>query len=187
MAGRRRSSSTGNERRQKLRQDRPSSSRPQEEDPAAVDLPFGYLFENDPVVHESFVRDFVNRPICGAKSLDTALFEQEGFNIVRWLEESHLRTLAELSCSYSELHVRAFYHNLSYHQGELRSRVCGVDIYRDVQKGNERFRHIQGRFKGVEDRLARLELGRGQQIEDVAGQGADVSDEDDEETASEED
>ncbi|XP_061349339.1 uncharacterized protein LOC133294647 [Gastrolobium bilobum] len=56
-----------------------------------------------------------------------------------------------------------------------------------MQKGNERFRHIQGRFKGVEDRFARLELGRGkQQVEDVAGQGIDVSDEDDEETASEE-
>ncbi|XP_061351047.1 uncharacterized protein LOC133296114 [Gastrolobium bilobum] len=56
-----------------------------------------------------------------------------------------------------------------------------------IQKGNERFRYIQGRFKGVEDRLACLELGRGQQqVEDVAGQGADVSDEDDEETASEE-
>ncbi|XP_061338109.1 pentatricopeptide repeat-containing protein At3g63370, chloroplastic [Gastrolobium bilobum] len=128
MAGRRRSSNTDGERRTKQRQDQPSSSRPQDAEPEPVDLPFGHLFEDDPSVHVAFLHDHVNRPLCAPKSLDTTFFMTEGFQIVAVFEAAHLRELAEMLYPYSEVMVRAFYHNLSYIQGELRSRVCGVDI-----------------------------------------------------------
>ena len=115
-----------------------SSSRAQQAGPeAAVDLPFGYLFNNNVHHHQEFMQTFATRPLCKPKSLDTAFFANEGFEIVPLLEMSHLRDLAEKNCPYSEVMVRAFYHNMSYINGELRSRVCGVDILMTADDWNE--------------------------------------------------
>ncbi|KAK4276241.1 hypothetical protein QN277_019210 [Acacia crassicarpa] len=57
-----------------------------------------------------------------------AFFAKEGFNRVPLLEGSHLRGLVKMECPYSKVMVRAFYHNLSYINGDLKYHVCSVDI-----------------------------------------------------------
>ncbi|XP_061366402.1 uncharacterized protein LOC133309623 [Gastrolobium bilobum] len=119
---------THSERRTKSRHDGSSSSQPQAASSQAPDLTFGYLFEDDIPSHEKFVKFFMTRKICEPKSLDSAFFNLERFDIVPLLEQTHLLHLAEMRCPYSEVMVRAFYQNLGYSQGELTSRVCGIDI-----------------------------------------------------------
>ena len=118
---------TGNEsgRRIKHRATRGASSSRTHQAP---DLRFGYLFNNNEAEHTRFLANFATKPIIKPKSLDMAFFAAEGFEIVPILGNSHLAILAKMSCAYSEVMVRAFYHNLSYINGELRSRVCGIDI-----------------------------------------------------------
>lgn len=60
--------------------------------------------------------------------LDLSLFEREGFMFVGWLKTRELSSLVQLKgCWYPDL-VRIFYHNLKLENGDIHSRVKGVDI-----------------------------------------------------------
>ncbi|KOM55292.1 hypothetical protein LR48_Vigan10g118400 [Vigna angularis] len=90
--------------------------------------PEGWI--SDDTIRERFLRGRV-KIVVTPKHLDLKLFEKEGFQFPRWLKTQELSKLVQMKGDWFPNLVRVFYHNLKIVNGDIWSKVKGVNIHLD--------------------------------------------------------